>query len=117
MNKNNLVETENRLLKTNHTKAGFRLAQKWGLPSSITQTIRHHHTPHEAPSHGELVTIVSVADTLFHMFSAGPSLHRVDMDSLAHRLEAIGMSISDLPAIVDAIPHRVLSGNPELAIT
>ncbi len=117
MRENDLVATENRLLKTDHTKAGLRLAQKWGLPASITQTIRHHHAPFDAPDHGEIVTIVSVADTLFHMFSAGPSLHKVDMGSLTQRLETIGMSISDFPAIVDAIPHRVLSGSPELAIT
>lgn len=117
MGENDLVETENRLLKTNHTKAGFRLAKKWELPPSIAHTIRYHHAPHEAPSHQKLVTLVSVADTLFHMFSAGPSLHKVDMNSLSRRLEAIGMSIGDFPAIVDAIPHQVLSGSPELAIS
>lgn len=117
MRENDLVETENRLLKTNHTKAGHRLAKKWELPDSISNTIRHHHTPEEAESHRELVTLVSVSDTLFHMFSAGPSLHKVDMNSLSRRLEVLGMTISDFPAIVDAIPRQVLSGSPELAIT
>lgn len=117
MGENDLVETENRLLKTNHTKAGLKLAQKWGLPASITNTIRYHHTPDEAEAHQELVAIVSVADTLFHMFSASPSLHKVDMNALSRRLALLGMSISNFPAIVDAIPHQVLSGSPELAIT
>ncbi|SCY04235.1 HDOD domain-containing protein [Desulfoluna spongiiphila] len=117
MGENDLVETENRLLKTNHTKAGLKLAQKWDLPASITNTIRYHHTPDDAESHRELVTIISVSNSLFHMFSASPSLHKVDMNSLSRRLEVLGMSISDFPAIVDAIPHQVLSGSPELAIT
>ncbi|WP_300668387.1 HDOD domain-containing protein [Desulfoluna sp.] len=116
MGESDLVETENRLLKTDHTKAGYKLAQKWDLPPSISNTIRYHHQPEASKAHLELVTIVSVADTLFHMFSAGPSLHKVDMNSLSRRLEILGMSISDFPAIVDAIPHQVLTGSPELAI-
>ena len=117
MGEQNLVETENRLLKTNHTKAGHKLATKWMLPPSIANTIRYHHTPEEAPEHQELVTIVTVADTLFHMFSAGPNLHKVDMNALSIRLKTLGMSISDFPSIVDAIPQQVLSGSPEMAIT
>jgi len=117
MGENDLVETENRLLKTNHTKAGLKLAKKWDLPASIANTIRYHHCPCEAEAHRELVTIISVANSLFHMFSASPSLHKVDMNSLSRRLELLDMSISDFPAIVDAIPHQVLSGSPELAIT
>lgn len=117
MGRQNLVETENQLLKTNHTKAGYKLATKWSLPPSITNTIRFHHCPEEAPSHCELVSTVAVADTLFHMFSAGPSLHKVDMNVLARQLESLDMSIGDFPAIVDAIPPQVLSGSPELAIT
>ncbi|MFN0059037.1 MAG: HDOD domain-containing protein [Planctomycetota bacterium] len=44
-----LVEAENRVFQTDHTRVGALLADSWGFPAPLKSTIREHHSPLEHP--------------------------------------------------------------------
>jgi putative nucleotidyltransferase with HDIG domain len=113
----NFSEVEKQVLGTDHTEVGASLALKWSFPESLVETIRHHHNPEDAQQHNELVHIVYLADLLMSRFHAGLELERLNTDTLETRLEAIGLSISEFPALVDHIPLKVLESSPEFALT
>jgi putative nucleotidyltransferase with HDIG domain len=112
----NFSEVEKQVLGTDHTEVGASLALNWSFPESLVETIRHHHNPEDAPQHGELVHIVYLADLLMSRFHSGLELERLNTDTLTTRLEAIGLSISRFPALVDHIPLEVLASSPEFAL-
>ena len=112
----NFSEVEKQVLGTDHTEVGASLALKWSFPESLVETIRHHHNPEDAQQHNELVHIVYLADLLMSRFHAGLELERLNTDTLATRLEAIGLSISQFPALVDHIPLKALESSPEFAL-
>ena len=63
---------EQEYFEVDHSIVGKWIAEKWGLPEEIRDTIQYHHTPiHVYPKfskHQELVRIVKLANMLAHMF-------------------------------------------------
>lgn len=112
----NFLEVEKQVLGTDHTEVGADLAKDWSFPESLVETIRHHHKPEDAQQHCALVHIIHLADLLMSRFHTGLELERLNTKALAARLEAIGLSISGFPALVDHIPVNVLASSPELAL-
>ncbi|MFK8053467.1 MAG: HDOD domain-containing protein [Woeseiaceae bacterium] len=61
----NLVAAENALLGYDHTMVGELIAQDWGLPEAIVQTMRHHHKPSDADEeYSPTVASVALANLL-----------------------------------------------------
>jgi putative nucleotidyltransferase with HDIG domain len=114
--KKNFSQVEKEVLGTDHTEVGAELADNWSLPQSLVETIRHHHQPENAAGHEKLVHIVFLADLLMSRFHTGLELERLNTGTLASRLEVIGLSISDIPKIIDHIPLKVLESSPEMAL-
>jgi putative nucleotidyltransferase with HDIG domain len=112
----NFSEVEKQVLGINHAEVGASLGLKWSFPESLVETIRHHHNPENAQQHNELVHIVYLADLLMSRFNTGLELERLNTDTLTTRLEAIGLSISEFPALVDYIPLKALESSPEFAL-
>lgn len=112
----NLCEVEKQVLGTDHTEVGAELALNWSFPESLVETIQHHHQPENAAQHGALVHIVYLADLLMSRFHTGLELERLSTDTLASRLETIGLKISEFPQLIDHIPIKVLESSPELAL-
>lgn len=113
---NSFCDTEQEILGTDHTAVGARLAVKWAFPESLVDIIRNHHAPAKASGDGPLAHVVYLADLLMSRFHSGLELERLNTDSLAASMEAVGLSIEMLPAIVDLIPIGVFDANPEAAI-
>jgi putative nucleotidyltransferase with HDIG domain len=112
----NFSEVEKQVLGTDHTEVGASLATNWSFPESLIETIRHHHNPESARGHNELVHIVYLADLLMSRFHTGLELERLNTNTLAARLDSIGLSISEFPALVDHIPLKALESSPEFAL-
>ena len=112
----NFAEVEKQLLGTDHTEVGAELALNWSFPDSLVETIQQHHQPENAVRHQALVHIVYLADLLMSRFHTGLEMERLNTDSLASRLEVIGLSISKFPKLIDQIPINVLESSPELAL-
>ncbi len=103
---------EARHLSTDHTQAGRRLAQDWGLPAPFVKTIAHHHYPEKAAGHIDLVHLVYIADLLMSAFHAGYELERVNIDHLDQRRLQVGLARRDLPEIVDSPPATIFNPTP-----
>ena len=112
----NFSEVEKQVLGTDHTEVGSELAMSWSFPESLIATIRHHHQPENADRYRALVHIVYLADLLMSRFHTGLELERLNTDRLASRLAVIGLSITDLPRLIDHIPISALEAAPEMAL-
>ena len=108
-----ILELENRLMGTDHTRVGRTLAERWNLPSRIIDAIAHHHTPEKSDSDAGIVETVALANALFHMFHVGPELTFVNHDQIGRLMQNMGLSASDFPGIVDMIPGKILTSTPE----
>jgi putative nucleotidyltransferase with HDIG domain len=113
---NNVLEAENEILGFNHAQVGHKLARKWLFPESLCDVIRNHHRPEKAVRYLELAHVVYLADLLMSRFHSGLELERLNTESLASRIETIGLSIDKFADIVDLIPIGVFESSPELAI-
>jgi putative nucleotidyltransferase with HDIG domain len=111
------TQAEQSLFGTTHSEVGYRLAKKWTFPDSLAGAIRHHHQPERGDRHLELTHIVFVANLIMSRFHAGLELEKQDAGALAPRLEAIGLSVNQLPQIVDMIPLSVFEAAPVAAIS
>jgi len=109
-------DTEKAILGIDHTEVGSDLARKWSFPESLIDVIRHHHRPEETTRNLELAHTVYLADLLMARFNSGLELERLDTETLASRLEAIGLSVKRFADVVDLIPLGVFESSPELAL-
>jgi len=112
----NLSDAENEILGLDHAQVGNKLARKWLFPESLCDTIRNHHRPEKATRYLELAHVVYLADLLMSRFHSGLELERLDTETLASRMETIGLSIENFADIVDLIPIGVFESSPEMAI-
>jgi putative nucleotidyltransferase with HDIG domain len=111
------TQAEQAVFGTTHTKVGHRLAQRWSFPDSLAEAIRWHHCPEQGRAHAELSHIVFLANLIMSRFHSGLEIESHDSGSLASRLEAVGLSLARLPAIVDSIPLAVFEPTPAAALT
>ncbi len=109
----NMIEVEKKVLGITHCEAGIFLAKKWNFSKALSQVIAHHPLPEKASSHNELVCIVYLANLLTGRFQAGISMDTTQTDSLAAVCEYLGVTMDDMPAIVDQIPFEMLIHNHE----
>ena len=109
---NNILEIEQNILGTDHTEVGRKLAEKWSFAQVLIDTIRHHHNPANQTRHPELTYIVSLADFLMSRFLVGLELEGKAISNIALQLEAVGLSSSQFPAIIDLIPKSLLEVSP-----
>lgn len=61
-----VFEAEDKLFGFDHGVVGGMLAQKWGLPKPLEDSIKYHHRVIEDVDHQQMSAIVSVADYLAH---------------------------------------------------
>ncbi|MDG5815868.1 HDOD domain-containing protein [Chitinispirillales bacterium ANBcel5] len=66
-------EAEKEVIGTTHGRIGAWLTEKWNLPSIISQTILHHHTPWNAGADKHFVAMVTLGDLICHLTSIGNS--------------------------------------------
>ena len=102
-------EAEKRILGIDHTEVGRELAEKWGFPDSLVSAICHHHVPENDPQHRILSHVLYLADLLMERFQAGLELEQTPTGKIRDRLAEIGIPLSQLPELVDAIPEGVFT--------
>jgi putative nucleotidyltransferase with HDIG domain len=79
----NFEQAEKDFLGISHSEAGYLLAKSWGLPESLTEVIRFHHTPSSASSaYKQLVYVVHLADIMSMIAGTGTGI-----DTLKHPLD------------------------------
>ena len=109
-----ILDIEQEILGVDHTVVGSILANKWSFPNSLTQVIQNHHYPEKEEKYVDLAHILFLADLLITKFHPGLELERMDDSRVKTRLQKIGLSMDQLPGIVDSIPPSVFLNSSEL---
>ena len=104
-----IIEAENRILGTDHTCVGDRLARSWNLPQRLARVIRDHHRPDTAQDEARLTVVVHIADLLMSRLRCDLERERIGADDLSDRLACIGLHAGQLQEIVAAIPNPIFS--------
>jgi diguanylate cyclase (GGDEF)-like protein len=66
-----LREIERGRLDLDHAEVGAALSEEWRLPAELTDAIRYHHDPAEAPDGGSwLVRVAALSDDIASVFTA-----------------------------------------------
>jgi len=110
-NRADISETECAVLGVDHTAAGHRLAERWGLPSRLVEAIwLHHQEPGALPASvaaGRHVQIVQLADTLAREQRIGYSgNHRIVHSSRA-LAGPLGVDERDRQQLVETLAEEI----------
>ncbi len=100
----NLIDVEKEAFGMSHDEAGGLLAERWSLPESLADAIRHHHVPENSVPASALTYHVYLADLLMSRFAAGQVLERIGTQALRLALERLGIRPEQLDVIVDRMP-------------
>jgi putative nucleotidyltransferase with HDIG domain len=109
--KESFLTSEKKLLGITHCEVGALLAKKWQFPTGLSRVIRHHHHPEKAKDNKDLVYIVFLADLLIEKFHTGYELEKMQTQSIGHVLDHLGLTMADIPEIIDAIPIHITNTN------
>lgn len=116
MDKNSIIGVEKKILGTSHCEVGRKLARKWNLPGSLSDTIFYHHNPEAQEGGDGLPYIVNIADLIMSRFHSGLELERLETRNLKSRLKRLGLNLSGFSDVVDMIPVGVFGTSPDAAI-
>jgi putative nucleotidyltransferase with HDIG domain len=102
-----LCRVEKERLGYSHPEAGGLLADDWDLPENLSDAIRNHHTPDQSEVDPELSHLVFIADFLMSRFRVDQEIEFMDAGNFKARLERLGLTPAQLPALIDMLPARV----------
>jgi HD-like signal output (HDOD) protein len=107
-----VVEAE--LIGLSHAEMGQEIADLWGLPREIAESIAYHHAPSLAQRHQRLAGLIYLADFAVHQMDIGHSGNyikprlgdefaqslesSIDMDELVARKQEIETQIESIIA-------------------
>ena len=103
------IDSEKKLLGITHSEAGSLLAKRWKFSDSLTEVIKLHHTPEQATKNKDLVYIIYLADLLTEKFNVGFDIEKMQTNSFEKALDRLGLTMADLPELVDTIPINVFN--------
>ena len=100
----NLIESEERILQTNHTRVGAMVCAKWMLPPQIVQIILSHH--HIRVPSGPAVRILALAEHLASRFNLSEFLWCKPQDHVQRSLlEDLDISEVDVEKLATLGPE------------
>jgi HD-like signal output (HDOD) protein len=104
------LQAERNIIGFDHTEIAYELCQKWKLPDSHIEAMRHHHTP-GAAKENDLVHIIHVANYMSHLvgLGCGPAFDGEPLDPGS--MKALNLKEPDL----ETISAEVLSAVEEIS--
>lgn len=97
--KTSFCEAEHQVLGFSHDEIGAQLGEKWQLPPSIIQGIRHHHDPSAVDPPDSLVDILHLADCICLMLGIGLGADGLDYRADEGAMARHGLRESDLETV------------------
>lgn len=108
-----VVDTENRLLNTNHAVVGYFTARSWNLPRHLCEAIANHHNAlhffeDDSGRDAQLKTLMAILKMAEHICASYKVLGNQDDDhewqSISHLvLDYVGLSDYDFETLRDSI--------------
>jgi putative nucleotidyltransferase with HDIG domain len=80
------IYLEQSLFGINHTIIGAKIADIWGFPKSLQETIRYHHSPSRAELSPKVASAVHIADVIVNSMGIG-----IGIDGLQYYFEPFAM--------------------------
>ncbi len=72
------------LCGVNHGEIGAKVAEKWNFPDVLTQVIRYHHSPGNAPENCQKLSMcVYIADLMVHYIDGECDFYQIDRTILS----------------------------------
>jgi putative nucleotidyltransferase with HDIG domain len=103
------IQAEKKILGISHTEVGALLAKEWKFSEGLSEVILLHHNPENAVKRKELAYIIYLADLLIEKFHAGFDLEKMQSHSFKDALDCIGLTLEDLPGLIDTIPINAIN--------
>lgn len=103
-------QAEDTVLGINHAELGGILLESWGLPTEITDVVRHHLRPDEYEGESLVLDLVHIGNVLAKMIGVGlgvDGLNYVPSHAVADRLKLT-------PEVLDLVSANVVSGLGEV---
>lgn len=113
-----LFRAERDLIRADHAQIGAWLGIKWGLADDLIHVIRWHHEPLDVPEKfRELVTICHISNYICNQqkIGDGGDLHAPELMQMLWK--SLGLSVSDISAIVDEINEQSKKSEILLSLT
>ncbi len=108
-----MADVERAVLGVDHAMVGHRLAERWGLPQRLVESIwLHHHAAEALPASvaaGKHVQIVQLADVLVREHRIGFSGNRYTATSSSELAARLGLPEQDRQAIVESLAKEIES--------
>lgn len=96
------VEAEQSVLGVNHAAIGAWLGKQWNLTDDLLSVVQCHHAPASAPvGHSEIVALVHMANYICNTQKIGFSGDAAPSYD-AGMWKQLGLTVADIPAVVDA---------------
>ena len=115
-----IADVERAVLGVDHTVAGRRLAQRWGLPRNLQEVIWLHHLAAEAlpssVSAAALIAVVQLADTLVREQRVGYSGNHVFYAQSGLLAERLGLSPRRIEGVLSSLVGEVAQQSAELGL-
>lgn len=92
------LRRERRVYGTDHASLGGLLVSRWQLSGSLSEPIATHH---RAEDHGELATVVRLADMVAHQAYGS----EVDRRAMLRLASAVGVSATEVRDVLFDLPH------------
>ena len=118
---NRVVDTENRLLNTNHSVVGYFIARSWRLPERVCEAIANHHNARsiftdDSSRHTQLKNLLAVLKMAEHICGCYRILGRQEVDHEWSSLSAlvldyVGLSEYDFDNLREAVKEAGIGGS------
>ncbi len=107
--KKTFMEAEELLEMPSHTAIGGKLAQRWGLPDMIVQTVEGHHVPEIFidSMNSEVVAMIHISDVVVNVMYPGDSLSFGDPRLSHEALNLLSLKPKFLVKFMDRLKERV----------
>lgn len=116
-----ISECERQMLRIDHTVAGRRIAERWGLPRRLTEVIWLHHLAFDSlpPSveNRHLIALVQLADTLAREQHIGYSGNHAFYERSQDQAAALGIRAEALTATAGRVMAEVAEYTQLLGLT
>ncbi len=102
-----LLEKEQSILGTTHTRTGQKLLRHWKLPNKLVQAVRFHHNLKVATSgDDDLTPLIALADAIAGV--QGLVYERsLDQEGFAQLVKVTGLDITETKSILEAIEAKI----------
>jgi putative nucleotidyltransferase with HDIG domain len=97
------VFVEQSLFGINHTIIGAKIAEIWGFPETLQETIRYHHTPSRSEKNPKITSAVHIADVIVNCMGIGIGIDGLQYYFEPSAMQELGLDFKDIVRFMDKI--------------